>query len=149
LPYTAPPQDTFTGLFPAFAAVTAEQYAFWSAQAVLATGPLEGCLRQRMDLATMLATAHYLTEAGIGAGTESEMVAQGMGGFKRIKSGSLDLERGDAKAAEDAGPWGSTSYGLRLWPMLRACSIGPRVTGTGTLMGCGGYRDSPLHPWGC
>jgi hypothetical protein len=91
------------------------------------------CLGDRMDLATMLATAHYLTEQGIGAGAESEMAAQGMGGFKSIRSGSIALDRGDAEAVEAAGSWGSSSYGLRLWPMLRACVGGPRVTATGSL----------------
>jgi hypothetical protein len=131
--YTAPTLETFTGVFPAFAAVTEDQYTFWSAQAVLVTEPMLDCLGDRMDLATMLATAHYLTEQGIGAGAESEMAAQGMGGFKSIRSGSIALDRGDAKAVEAAGSWGSSSYGLRLWPMLRACVGGPRVTATGSL----------------
>lgn len=150
MPYTAPPQDTFTGLFPAFAAVTPEQYAFWSGQAVLVTEPLEGCLGGRMDLATMLATAHYLCEAGVGTGAESEMAAQGMAGFKSIKSGSLSLDRADSKSAADAGAWGATSYGLRLWPMLKACSAGPRVTGTGAVIGGCGFNGfaGPLPPYG-
>lgn len=130
--YAAPPKATFTALFPAFAAVTDDQYAFWSAQAVLVTVPLESCLGDRMDLATMLATAHYLAESGIGTGAESEMAAQGMAGFKSIKSGTLSLERGDSSSTS-AGSWSTTSYGARVWPMLSACLAGPRVTGTGTL----------------
>jgi hypothetical protein len=144
--YTAPTLETFTGVFPAFAAVTEDQYTFWSAQAVLVTEPLQDCLGDRMDLATMLATAHYLVEQGIGAGAESEMAAQGMGGFKSIRSGSIALDRGDAKAVESAGSWGSSSYGLRLWPMLRACVAGPRVTATGALP-CG--IVAPIYPFGC
>jgi hypothetical protein len=131
--YTAPTLDTFTGVFPAFAAATEEQYTFWSAQAVLVTEPLQDCLGDRMDLATMLVTAHYLTEQGIGAGAESEMAAQGMGAFKRIKSGTIDLERADKAESSDAGTWGATSYGVRAWPMLKACIAGPRVTATGSL----------------
>lgn len=142
MPYTAPTKATFVAAFPAFAAVTDDQYAFWSAQAVLVTEPIQACLGDRMDLATMLATAHYLTESGIGTGAESEMAAQGMGGFKRIKSGTIDLDRGDGSTTSDAGSWGTTSYGARVYPMLKACLTGPRVTATGTL--CGVYP-----PFGC
>lgn len=148
MPYTAPPLATFASLFPAFAAATQEQYDFWSAQAVLVTEPLESCLGDRMDLATMLATAHMLTESGIGAGAESEMAAQGMGGFKSIKSGSLSLDRGDAKGSDGAN-WSTTSYGGRLWPMLRGCLTGPRVTGTGALPGGCGFNGfaGPFPPY--
>jgi hypothetical protein len=148
--YAAPDKTTFTGLFPGFAAVTDEQYAFWSAQAVLVTEPMQDCLADRMDLATMLATAHYLTESGIGTGAESEVAAQGMAGFKSIRSGSITLDRGDAKAASDAGAWGTSSYGLRLYPMLKACLSGPRVTGTGCAVACGGFNGyaGPLPPYG-
>lgn len=148
--YTVPLKADFIEVFPAFAAVTDTQYDFWSAQAALVTEPIETCLGDRMDLATMLATAHMLTESGVGTGAESEMAAQGMGGFKSIKSGTLSIERGDAKAA-DAGAWGTSSYGLRLWPMLKACVSGPRVTGTGTLVGGCGFNGfaGPLPPYGC
>jgi len=144
--YTAPDKATFIAIFPAFAAVTDDTYAFWSGQAVLITSPQEACLGERMDLATMLATAHYLAEAGIGTGAESEMAAQGASGFKRIKSGTIELERADSTSASDAGIWGTTSYGLRLWPMLRACVAGPYVTGTGSIPCSGGfYRSGPLR----
>jgi hypothetical protein len=99
-----------------------------------------------MDLATMLATAHFLALAGIGAGAESEMAAQGASGFKRIKSGTIELERADSASSSDSGEWGATSYGSRLWPMLRACLAGPRVTGTGVLPCGGGYQSGPF-PW--
>ena len=149
--YDAPAKTTFTGLFPAFAAVTDEQYTFWSGQAVLVTEPLQNCLGDRMDLATMLAIAHFLVESGIGTGAESEMAAQGASGFKSIKSGTISLDRGDVKTASDAGAWGTSSYGLRLYPMLKACLAGPRVTGTGALP-CGGAFNGfagPLPPYGC
>lgn len=140
--YAAPPKATFVALFPAFAAVSDDQYVFWSGQAVLVTVPIEACLGERMDLATMLCTAHYLAESGIGTGAESEMAAQGMGGFKSIKSGSLSLERADSSKTGDMGSWGTTSYGSRVYPMLSACLAGPRVTGTGTLPCLG--RFGPL-----
>jgi len=144
--YTPPNRADFIAVFPMFAAVTDEQYAFWSAQAVLITEPQEACLGARMDLASMLATAHFLALAGIGTGAESEMAAQGASGFKRIKSGTIELERADITSGSDAGEWGATSYGLRLWPMLRACLAGPRITGTGTLPCGGGYQSGPF-PW--
>lgn len=147
--YTPPDKATFIGIFPAFAAVTDEAYAFWSAQAVLITQPLESCLGARMDLATMRATAHYLAQAGIGTGTESQMAAEGASGFKRIKSGTLDLERFDSSNAEDMGDWGTTSYGQQVYPMLKACLTGPRVTGTGAVIGGCGFNGfaGPL-PYG-
>lgn len=132
MPYTAPTLATFTELFPAFTAVTQEQYDFWSAQAALVTEPIEDCLADRMDLATMLATAHYLTQQGLGTGAESEMAAQGMGGFTRIKSGSLELQRGEGSGGS-AGKWASTSYGARFVELAGGCVSGPGVARTGTL----------------
>jgi len=141
--YTPPTKATFIAIFPAFAAVTDEAYAFWSAQAVLITEPLEACLGARMDLATMRATAWYLTDAGIGTSTEAEMAAQGASGFKRIKSGTIDLEKADATAAEAAGIYGSNSYGLQFFGMIKPCLAGPRITGTGSLC----YPDRPWVGW--
>ncbi|TCM21480.1 uncharacterized protein DUF4054 [Novosphingobium sp. PhB165] len=146
--YTPPNKATFIAIFPAFAAVTDEQYAFWSAQAALITDPMEACLGARMDLATMLVTAHYLTQQGIGTGTEAEMAAQGASGFTRIKSGQLELQRSDSSGTDaDGGDWATTSYGQRVWPMLSACAgSGPLVSGTGRVVGVFGYRAGPM-PW--
>ena len=142
--YAPPTRATFIGLFPVFAAVTDAQYTFWAAQAVLVTEPLEGCLASRMDLATMLVTAHLLTLQGIGTGAEAEMAAQGASGFRRIKSGTLELERGESSGDASAGSYGATSYGQQAWPMLKACLAGPRVSATGNPMCCGpsGYQGT-------
>lgn len=147
--YTPPDKASFIAIFQAFAAVTDEAYAFWSAQAVLVTEPLQDCLGARMDLATMRATAHYLTQAGVGSGTESQMAAEGASGFKRIKSASIELERFDSSAAEAMGDWGTTTYGQQLYPMLKACLAGPRVTGSGPVIGGCGFNGfaGPL-PYG-
>ncbi len=147
--YSAPDKATFTGIFPAFAAVSNEAYAFWSAQAALITEPLQDCLGARMDLATMRATAWYLTDAGIGTGAESEMAAQGASGFKRIKSGTIDLEKADAAPSQTAGVYGSNSYGVAFYAMIRPCIAGPRVTGTGAVVGGCGFNGfaGPL-PYG-
>lgn len=96
------------------------------------TEPLQSCLGDSMDLATMLATAHYLCEQGIGTGAESEMAAQGMGGFTRIKSGSLELQRGEGSGGSP-GKWASTSYGARFVELAGGCVSGPGVARTGTL----------------
>jgi hypothetical protein len=140
----------FVSAFPAFAAVPPASVAFWKAEADRVIAPLSSCLGERADLATMLLTAHYLTLAGAGAGAEAEMAAQGATGFKRIRSGSLELERGDAGNG-DAGSFGATSYGARVWPMLRACVSGPMVAGTGRIVGGCGFNGfaGPLPPWNC
>lgn len=130
--YTPPPLADFIAVFPAFAAVTEAQYSFWSTAAVRVTEPLQSCLGDSMDLATMLATAHYLTESGIGTGAESEMAAQGMGGFTSIKSGSLSLTRAEG-AGKSSGKWGSTSYGARFLSIAGGCVAGPGVARTGTV----------------
>jgi len=147
--YSAPAKADFIDVFPAFSAVTDGQYEFWSAQAVLITEPIEGCLGARMDLATMLLTAHYLTIQGIGTGAEAEMAAQGASGFRRLKSGTLEIERGDSSSSASMGEYGQTAYGRQVWPMLKTCAGGPRVTGTGALPdGCGfnGFAG-PMPPW--
>lgn len=146
MPYTPPDLATFTAAFPAFAAVTQPTYDLWLAEAVALTEPQEACLGARIDMATMLFTAHYLTLAGAGTGAESEMAAQGMAGFKSIKSGSLSLERGDS--ASSGSQFDTTSYGGRAWAMLKPCVSGPLVTGTGYAVGCCGFNGwaGPLPP---
>lgn len=127
-------QSGFIAAFPAFASAPAASVAYWSEQAAMITAPFEECLGDRYQFATWLVTAHHLVLAGLGTGAEAQMAAQGMAGFKSIKSGTLSLDRGDNYSA-GAGEWGATSYGLRVWPMLKACVAGPRVTGTGSLVG--------------
>ncbi|MFK4794662.1 DUF4054 domain-containing protein [Sphingobium sp. ZW T5_29] len=146
--YSAPEKAAFTAIFPAFAAVTDEAYVFWSARAARIVDPIQSCLAEDAELACMLATAHYLSQSGIGTGAESEMAAQGAGGFKRLKSGTIELEKADNARAASMGDWGSTTYGQRLFPMLKACFAGPRITGTGYVGGgCFNGFAGPL-PWG-
>lgn len=149
MPYTPPDLATFQAAFPSFPAVTQPSYDLWLAQAVIVTEPQEACLAARMDMATMLLTAHFLTLAGVGTGAESEMAAQGMAGFKSIKSGTLSLDRGDGSSSS-SGAYGSTSFGQRAWAMISPCFAGPRVTGTGCVVGGYGYNGfaGVLPPWG-
>lgn len=147
--YAAPDLADFTARFPSFAGVSNDTYALWSADAAAITGAKESCLGDRIDLATMYLTAHYLTGVGIGTGAESEMAAQGAAGFKAIRSGSLSLERAEESGA-DAGQFGTTSWGRQFWAMFRGCVSGPLVTGTGCLPYSGGFNGyaGPLPPWG-
>lgn len=136
--YTRATLEEFQAVFPPFAAVTEPQYAFWATRAErIVTDAFE----DDHLFATELLTAHYLTLQGLGTGAEAEMAAQGAPGFTRIKSGTIELERGAATNAS-MGEYGSTAYGRQFWPLLRAYWAGPRVTDTGTLPR-GGY------PWPC
>ena len=148
--YSAPAKDTFTGIFPAFEAVSDDAYAFWSARGARIVDPIQACLADDAELACMLATAHYLTQQGIGTGTDAQMAAQGASGFKRMKSGSLELEKADNASTANMGDWGTTAYGQQLYPMLKACVGGPRVTGTGCVVGVSGFNGFAgiIPPWG-
>lgn len=148
--YTPPDKATFIAVFPPFAAVSDEAYTFWSARAGRIIDPLQGCLSADAELAAMLITAHLLTQQGIGTGAEGQMAAEGASGFKRIKSGSIDLERADSAGSSDKGEWGTTSYGVQVYPMLKACTGGPRVTGTGCIAygGFNGFAGPlPFRGW--
>jgi hypothetical protein len=138
--YSPPTKATFTAAFPTFAAVSDETYDLWLAQAIIITEPRESCLGAQMDMATMLLTAHLLTLAGVGTGAESEMAAQGMAGFKSMRSGSLSLDRGESKSTS-GGVYATTSFGQRFWAMFAPCVSGPLVTATGYLP-CGA-----VSPW--
>ena len=143
--YSPPTKSAFVAVFPAFAAVTDEAYAFWSARAARIVDPLQSCLGDDAELACMLATAHYLAGQGIGTGTDSQLPQ----GIQRIKSGTIEIERASGDGAASMGDWGGTSYGQQLFPMLKACLGGPRVSATGALP-CGGAFNGfagPL-PWG-
>lgn len=142
--YSAPTKDQFTAIFPAFSAVTDEAYTFWSARAARIVDPLQSCLGDDAELACMLATAHYLAGQGIGTGTDSQLPQ----GIQRIKSGTIEIERASGDGAA-MGEWAASPYGQQLFPMLKACIGGPRVTGSGAAP-CGGAFNGfagPL-PWG-
>ena len=144
--YSPPTKSAFVAVFPAFAAVTDEAYAFWSARAARIVDPLQSCLGDEAELACMLATAHYLAGQGIGTGTDSQLPQ----GIQRIKSGTIEIERASGDGAASMGDWGGTSYGQQLFPMLKGCVGGPRVTATGALP-CGGTFNGfagPRPTWG-
>ena len=81
----------------------------WASQADFTTGRL-------------LLAAHYLTLAGLGTSNEAQF-----GGFKRLKIGSLELERAATSDQEAAGKLGSTMYGQRFVGLLERNRPGPLV----------------------
>ena len=101
--------------FPGFAAV---------ADATVQTALDEAALLAGADwtsapdarLGRLLLTAHILTLDGQGSGAEAAAFAAG--GFSRMRSGVLELERPGIAGAEP-GLLGSTSYGRRFLELLQ------------------------------
>lgn len=101
--------------FPGFAAV---------ADATVQTALDEAALLAGADwtsapdarLGRLLLTAHILTLDGQGSGAEAAAFAAG--GFSRMRSGALELERPGIAGAEP-GLLGSTSYGRRFLELLQ------------------------------
>lgn len=119
--WTAPTPGDLKARFPAFAAVAdpAIQGALdEAALQVDETWVSEADFR----LGRMLLAAHILTLDGLGTGAEAAAAAGGAAGFKRMKSGNLELEQfdthGTVPGAGD-GVLGTTSYGRRFLDLLR------------------------------
>lgn len=130
MPYTTPTMTEFKAVFPAFASVQQATYDFWVARAERTVTETWGDDRSYL---TMLLTAHLLVVAGQGDGTEAQMAAAGAGSFQRLKSGSLEVDRGTVSAdVQRMGIYGQSTYGRQFWPYLRAFAGGPRVSSTGT-----------------
>jgi hypothetical protein len=117
--YVVPNAAAFKLRFPTFAAV---------ADATITAALAEGAGRvdstwREADYAPaiMLYAAHVLVMDGHGASNEVMLA-----GFKRVKVGSLELERSDGRSAS-AGTLGSTSYGTRFTELVRLNFSGPLV----------------------
>ncbi len=67
-------------------------------------------------LGRLLLAAHILTLDGQGSGAEAAAAASG--GFRRMRSGVLELERSDAADAAP-GVLGSTGYGRRFLELMQ------------------------------
>jgi hypothetical protein len=67
-------------------------------------------------LGRLLLAAHVLTLDGQGSGAEAAAMAGG--GFRRMKSGQLELERRD-DAGIEPGTLGSTGYGRRFRELMQ------------------------------
>jgi hypothetical protein len=118
MPYDTPTPADLKTRFPAFAGVAdpAITMALGEAQ-----GRVDRSWPERdYQPALLLYTAHILTLDGQGAGTEAEIARSGAGGFQRMRSGSLELDRGTAAASTGAGAdLDQTSYGRRFREMVR------------------------------
>jgi hypothetical protein len=125
--FTAPTPDDLKTAFPAFNDVEDAAVTYWLTRAARVVD--SGWGDDDGPHATILLAAHYLTLQGLGTGAEAEAAAAGASGFKRIKSGSLEMERADG----GSGEYDTTAYGRQFQSLLRTVRGGPRVTGTGTL----------------
>lgn len=126
--YTAPTAAQLKAKYPAFASVadlTVDLYLVDAGRAVDTTWT-EG----DYQTAIMLYACHLMVQAGIGTGAEAEANANGLTGYKRIKSGQLDLERtskADSGAANVPDEYAGTTYGQQYFYLLRKNRGGPRV----------------------
>jgi hypothetical protein len=113
---SAPTPVDLKARFPVFATV---------ADAVLQTALDEAALQvgdnwiteADIHLGRLLLAAHILTLDGQGSGPEAAAIAAG--GFKRVRSGALELERFDPMGAGvELGTLGSTGYGRRFVELM-------------------------------
>jgi len=92
-----------------------------------------------------------MTQAGLGSGTEAQVAANGLTGYKRIKSGQLDLERAgkaDSGAGNVPDEYAGTTYGQQYWYLLLKNRRGPRVATSAAPTG-GWYPTIPPYwPYG-
>lgn len=114
--YTAPTASDLIQRFPTFAGVDEDAIARVLLEA-------EGRVNESWSeadwtLGQLLYAAHVLTMDGLGASTEVQLA-----GFRRIKVGSLELERA-ASASSGGTLLGSTSYGQRYLGMAARYGAG-------------------------
>jgi hypothetical protein len=137
--YAKPTAQDLIDRYPAFAGVAVSTIEYWlkDAERSVDTSWLEGDYAP----ALMLQACHMMTLIGLGTGAEAAAAAAGASGFKRMRSGSLDLERFDSGDGGTAGGYDATTYGQQFARLLRQNKAGPRVMGTGTW-------PPPVPPYG-
>lgn len=147
MPYTAPTADQLQAKYPAFAAVTDETVDLFivDANRMVDTTWTEG----DYQTAIMLYACHLLTLAGYGTGGDAQVNAQGLAGFRSIRSGQLSLDRGSADANTGIPTEFSGSiYGQQFWHLLRRNRPRGAVTGgTAIEVPAGYYPEYPVWPW--
>lgn len=74
----------------------------------------------------MLYAAHELTLAGLGAGADAKMNAQGLSEFQSVRSGGLSVTRAN-DAGGNTNTLTQTRFGKRFLAMARLNTMGPRV----------------------
>ncbi len=130
MPYIAPSVADFQSRFPRFAATG--PVAVQSALDEGARSVDETWTEGDFAMGRMLYAAHVLTLEGFGEGAESQAMAQGMGVYSSMTSGSLSLTRAGGSSSGGGGMasgFGSTSYGLRFLALLRRNFAGVAVAG--------------------
>lgn len=118
MPYEVPAPADLKARFPALAGVADSVIAVALAEA---QGRVDRSWPESdYQPALLLYAAHVLTLDGHGAGTEAEMARAGASGFQRMKSGSLELDRGQASGSSGGGSdLAQTGYGRRFLEMVR------------------------------
>jgi len=116
--YTAPSAADLKARFPAFSAV--DDTVVDSALGEAARKVDETWTEADFAQARMYYAAHVMTLDGLGTSREAKLL-----GFKRIKVGSLELERGGDGSV--AGDLASTTYGKRFLDLVR-CNFGGGIT---------------------
>lgn len=99
----------------------------------------------------MLYAAHVMTLDGLGAGTEAELLAEGVEAFQEIKLGSLQLKRFDKDSRTNGNDYldllASTSYGRRFLATLKQNAGGPVMASGGSAQPSSHLaRDWPTLP---
>ena len=123
--YTVPTAANLKARFPAFAAVPDQTVtaAIERAQRQVDQSWTEGDYGEGI----MLYAAHDMTLDGLGTGADAQANAQGLSGFRSIRSGSLSLERASGAGSGDSAGIESTSYGQRFARLRRQNRAGPRA----------------------
>lgn len=114
---SAPTPDDLKTRFPVFAAIADAVLQAALDEAALQVGD-NWITEADIRLGRLLLAAHILTLDGQGGGPEAAVIAAG--GFRRIRSGALELERFDPAGLDaDPGTLGSTGYGRRFRELMQ------------------------------
>lgn len=118
----------FIGAFPEFSNATTYPQSsvdFWITQAYAQLNP--GRLRSQLDLAAMLFTAHnvVLSAREAAAAAAGQIVGEVKGPVTAKAIDKVSVSFSDDTGLEGAGPWNFTTYGQRLYRMLKSYNSGP------------------------
>lgn len=125
--FTVPTAADFKARFPTFVDEAAATIDIALADAALMVDD-SWTSQADFTLGRLLYAAHVLTLEGYGTGAEAQAAASGALGFRRMKSGPLELERFSSRSGGAAGgsldPLEQTTYGQRFKALLRANKAG-------------------------
>lgn len=107
------------------------------------------------DVATMALAAHNMVLRGLGTDEAAASIRDGTAGFRRIRSGSVDIERLDKATSQARDQYQQTPYGPEYLELLYRNRGGPRVTSPGAAIGLNagfngfaGPLPYPARIWG-